>query len=129
MDRINLLAIRSRLGSSTVAKGEQYFRASNVGALNWYTDEALLMATVSGNARWPYETGLHMVMHNGRPVDLDFGECTCPVGYNCKHVYAVLLQAVHDTSRKAQPASSAPVVQHCRLPPTILRTSGCQPVR
>jgi len=112
MGRINLVAIQNRLGMSTASKGEQYFQSSRVGPLNWYTDAALLTAAVSGNQRWPYETDLHMVMHNDRPVDLDFGKCSCPVGFDCKHVYAVLLQAVHDTSTKLQPAYSAPVVQH-----------------
>ena len=112
MDRINLVAIQNRLGMSTASKGEQYFQSSRVGPLNWYTDAALLTAAVRGNQRWPYESDLRTVMHNDRPVDLDFGKCSCPVGFDCKHVYAVLLQAVHDTSTKLQPAYSAPVVQH-----------------
>ena len=50
------------------------------------------------------------------------GDCECPVGWNCKHAVAVLLEAVEPAP--ALPASSVP-----RVPPTRTTPAALHPLR
>ena len=43
------------------------------------------------------------------------GECTCPVGYNCKHVVAVLLEVLHQRDNKSDRIGTTET-QHSPLP-------------
>ncbi|WP_156399391.1 DEAD/DEAH box helicase [Rhodococcus sp. Leaf278] len=127
MDRVNLLAVRARLGRSTTERGSEYFHAGRVGPLRWQEEEQLLVASVSGSRRVDYVTVLQMVMRDGRPVDLEFGQCSCPVGYDCKHVFAVLTQAVHLTSAKLLPGQITPAAPDWAQALSGLRTSRHAP--
>ncbi len=74
------------LGSFTVAKARDYVRA--VSNLRWRED-ASLSAMVQGTRSRPYSVRVYF-----HDIDEDpwaEGECTCPVGIDCKHVAAVLI--------------------------------------
>lgn len=74
------------LGASTVAKARDYVRA--VSELRWRED-ASLSAKVQGTRSRPYSVRVYF-----HDIDEDpwaEGECTCPVGMDCKHVAAVLI--------------------------------------
>jgi superfamily II DNA or RNA helicase len=82
-DRSELIAC---LDAHTVAKGEAYVRA--VSKLAWLP-QGTLSGKVQGSETSPYAVAVDLGFEEG---DLWIeGECSCPVGYNCKHVAAVLL--------------------------------------
>lgn len=87
----------------TLARGRAYQRDGAVVDLVVEAGGTVLYGAVRGRERELYEVDVE--------VDLDAdilpvinGMCTCPVGYNCKHVAAVLLEAL---ARHASPASTA----------------------
>ena len=77
--------------ATTLERGRSYANGGRVLSLDWDEEEALLTASVVGHGAL-YETAAYFDDAGG---GLDFvdGECTCPVGYNCKHVAAILLAA------------------------------------
>ncbi|CAB3803698.1 RNA polymerase-associated protein RapA [Paraburkholderia ultramafica] len=72
------------LGDHTVAK------ARSVGAVTHVEWQgATLSGDVQGTQRLPYRTRVRFRTDGGSPWAQ--GDCTCPVGRNCKHVAALLL--------------------------------------
>ena len=88
-------------------------------------DGSGITARVRGTARQPYLQSIQ-VTRNGRGVSIA-GSCTCPVGFNCKHVAAALVayqcQASAATSPPAtplRPLDAAPaIVEERPLPPDV----------
>ena len=79
-------------GEAAVARGRDYRAIGRVQDLKRAEDGALL-ATVNGKHR--YATAVRLD-ETGKSLDLD-SECTCPVGFRCKHAVATVaeyLQAV-----------------------------------
>ena len=74
------------LGAHTVAKGQGYLHA--VSRLAWTQDA--LTAKVQGSDRRPYVVRVDFEYDEDEDPWVE-GDCSCPVGYNCKHVAAVLL--------------------------------------
>ena len=78
------------------ARGVKYFNQGRVLSVQVKPDAARakgfsIFAKVAGSAGQVYEQ--NVVVQEQRKQHLDiFGECTCPVGYNCKHVVAACLQ-------------------------------------
>jgi hypothetical protein len=73
------------LGAPTVAKAQRYLNA--VSQLSW-TDDTL-SGKVQGTERRPYRVNVQFEqLDDDLLVD---GECSCPVGCDCKHVAALLL--------------------------------------
>jgi superfamily II DNA or RNA helicase len=72
-------------------KGRSYHLRGAVHELRAADAGARLLASVHGSAAKPYAVDVQIV--NGKRVTL-VGRCSCPVGWNCKHCAAVLLQAL-----------------------------------
>jgi hypothetical protein len=53
----------------------------------------MLEAVVRGSDGTHYETAVYFQSQAGAELTFGFGECTCPVGVNCKHVVAVAVAA------------------------------------
>ncbi|QIN67793.1 RNA polymerase-associated protein RapA (plasmid) [Caballeronia sp. SBC1] len=93
------------LGSHTVAKGREY--AQSVSGLRWRDHR--LSGKVKGSAWHPYETDVHFYeSEEGLWIE---SECTCPVGFDCKHAAALLLAGLEnmpgptpDATRVATPS-------------------------
>ncbi|MGF6980428.1 hypothetical protein QFZ94_008945 [Paraburkholderia sp. JPY465] len=79
----NRQQIEAWLGPHTVLKARPYTHA--VSDLNWRDD--VLSGKVQGSQRRLYETEIHFVGMGGS-VQIE-GDCTCPVGYRCKHMAAL----------------------------------------
>jgi len=88
------------LGHDTVARARGYEQA--VSDLKW--DQDLLEGKVQGTQRRPYEVSVQF-FKDGRTLEAE-GDCTCPVGFDCKHMAALLLaglkrpQASHPGARE-----------------------------
>ncbi len=82
--------IRQYIGSSAYAKGAEYSDEGRVIAWD-QTEAGAIHAKVRGNQREPYSQKIYV---NGKVIS---GSCNCPVGYNCKHVAAVLIEIMHES--------------------------------
>ena len=60
------------------------------------SDGATIHARVNGNGRASYEQTILMVRARGGRI-VPSGTCSCPVGFNCKHVAAVLFEYQEQT--------------------------------
>ncbi len=86
------------LGASTVAKALD--RVQTVSNLEW--DGDVLSASVQGSQKTPYDVDVYFE-RTGKQIEIK-GECTCPVGYQCKHVAAVLF-----ANHARQSSDTAPI--------------------
>jgi superfamily II DNA or RNA helicase len=86
---LNLEAILEEFSSSTLAKAHQIRHDHKIISYSYKDD------TIAGKVRGSYDEVYRQVIeiiHDyGEDVSIE-GDCTCPVGYNCKHVAALLLQ-------------------------------------
>ena len=78
------------LGAATVDKGELLWIDNRVRQVQAVAGGTLISGSVFGSRPRPYSQTI-MLASNGRAVTIN-GFCSCPVGVNCKHVAAVLLQ-------------------------------------
>ncbi|CAE6868202.1 RNA polymerase-associated protein RapA [Paraburkholderia aspalathi] len=91
--------ITAWLGSHTVAKAIGYAHA--VSNLRWQ-DADTLSGKVQGTRSRPYDVRVHFHATDGySPIK---GECSCPVGYSCKHMAALLLASLEHLPK--QPATN-----------------------
>ena len=96
----NLQDMHHSIPATYLARGRDYQRAGRVSGLSVSPDGGLIAGMVQGGANRPYKV---IARITGRQGDIHIrGDCSCPVGGNCKHVAAVLLQALQQ-----QPASPA----------------------
>jgi superfamily II DNA or RNA helicase len=84
--------IRAQFPASYFARGQEYQRAGKVVELDVDEERGSVCSRVEGSGGETYDVTVKM---HGDARDLTvIGECTCPIGFNCKHVVAALLAAV-----------------------------------
>ena len=77
----------------SLTRGVDYFRRGRVESIDWDTDDQWVEATVAGSGRSAYFVSIELQRDRlGRLAAVD-GSCSCPVGRNCKHAVAALLEA------------------------------------
>lgn len=74
-------------------KGRSYWREGAVRDLRADKGGQRLIASVRGSRPRPYH--VFVEIGDSDPVTLS-GRCSCPVGWNCKHAAAVLLEALRN---------------------------------
>ena len=79
--------------SESFDKGRSYHREGAVRDLRADKGGQRLIASVKGTRPRPYH--VFVEIGNSDPVVLS-GRCSCPVGWNCKHAAAVLLEALRN---------------------------------
>lgn len=94
------------VGPGAYARGAQYARQNAVVRMHWDAHEQALFGTVRSQSGGFYETVAFFSSHGGAVVRFAHGECNCPVGYDCKHVVALVLTASGMDRRK--PAAPTP---------------------
>jgi len=97
----NLQDINQSIPAAYLERGRNYQRAGRVSGLSVSPDGGLIAGLVQGSVREPYRVIARVASVQGG-IHIR-GDCSCPVGGNCKHVAAVLLQALQQ-----QPAPPAP---------------------
>ncbi|MET8756297.1 SNF2-related protein [Lentzea sp. NPDC004782] len=80
------------VGRTTFDRGAAYARQGRVKQIEWDGEEPALHATVLGRGD-TYETSVYFDFVGANVIQFAQGECTCPVGFNCKHVAAVVVAA------------------------------------
>ena len=85
--------IKNEFDPGSYARGISYYnqgRVTKLKLLKQAADYLDLYGEVTGSFRYAQEI---TVYKNAFDVDVE-GECSCPVGFNCKHVVAVLLEYI-----------------------------------
>jgi len=86
--------IRYECGDAFYERGRNYFEKGMVINLTVASEGALfvqLNAAVKGSQKDPYRQNIRIVWRPDYSAAEIEGDCTCPIGYNCKHVAAVCL--------------------------------------
>ncbi len=91
---IDLASLKDVVGFPAYSRGEQYARRKVVTHVQWDDHEQTLDGLVLGQSGDYYETIAYFVTTRAKGLRVEHGECGCPVGYNCKHVAALVLSAV-----------------------------------
>jgi superfamily II DNA or RNA helicase len=85
--------IREAVSHRAFAAALSYLEEGRVRSIKRSPDGATITAKVEGNARKPYRQNIRLHQEPHRLVEIE-GICSCPVGFNCKHVAAVLLSVI-----------------------------------
>ncbi|WP_410618367.1 SNF2-related protein [Amycolatopsis sp. cmx-8-4] len=99
------------VGSTSYARGLQYAQQRAVVAMRWDTSENALYGAVQGTG--VYETTAYFSSDGG----FAHGTCDCPVGFNCKHVVALVLTAA-DPARARTRSMRSPTTGRSATPRT-----------
>jgi superfamily II DNA or RNA helicase len=112
IDGIDPTSLRPAVGAQTYGRGVAYARQRAVLHMEWDGADSLLHSVVRGSTGHTYETAVYFrPSRGGSELAFAFGECTCPVGVNCKHVVAAAVTATGAaaptaTAGRAQPTAS-----------------------
>ncbi len=99
---VELSEVEAAVGERSFERGRSYARRNRVLRVEWDADTATLTGSVVGHGAL-YDTAAFFSVADGgeRPPTFRDGECTCPVGYNCKHVAAIVIAASGGSGRGA----------------------------
>ena len=92
LPEIDLSEVEAVVGSGAFKRGRAYARSDRVLTLAWQLGTGALTGSVVGNGA-VYRTTAYLAEASGSREMFDGGECTCPVGTDCKHVAAVMVAA------------------------------------
>lgn len=113
------LASLSRVvGQAAYGRGARYARSGAVAGIDWYPDELVAAGTVDGTDS--YETVAQFDLA-GEDLVFVYGECSCPVRMNCKHVVAltVVLMESAATEDLAAPPGWAEILEAALPEPSV----------
>ncbi|VAX12994.1 DNA/RNA helicases, SNF2 family [hydrothermal vent metagenome] len=86
--------IKNWTGQNSYNRGRLYFeqgKVSNLRVDELDRDEVVLYAAVQGRNKTPYRQEIYIEGLTTGAIEID-GNCSCPVGFNCKHVVAACLE-------------------------------------
>jgi hypothetical protein len=89
---IELDEVEAAVGARSFQRGRTYARSNRVLAFDWDPDEETLSGSVLGQGALYSTTAFFDGYDDGCYAFIE-GECSCPVGYNCKHVAAIVIAA------------------------------------
>ena len=112
MERYSEKDILREVGGKAFEAARIYVREGRV--LTFEQDDDVVLGQVLGTVRRPYEQTITVEAVRGG-VSI-FGDCTCPVGFNCKHVAAVLLSGLQPAKAFASPSSEERVARILSAP-------------
>ncbi|MGH3787801.1 MAG: SNF2-related protein [Pseudonocardiaceae bacterium] len=103
VEGVDPASISAAVDVQTYARGLAYARQRAVLHMEWDGADSAMRAVVRGSSGAGYQTAVYLESRGGAQLEFAFGECTCPVGIDCKHVVAVAIAA----AGTASPAKSA----------------------
>jgi superfamily II DNA or RNA helicase len=104
---VELSEIEAVVGSRSFQRGRSYARGKRVLSVEWDAEAETLKGTVVGQGA-VYDTAAFFVDGERGALSFEDGECTCPVGYNCKHVAAIVIAATNGRTA-GRDATGAPL--------------------
>jgi SWIM zinc finger len=108
---IDPTGVASAVDAQTYARGVGYARQRAVLHMEWMEWDGargVMRAVVRGSGGACYETAVYFKSRGDVGLTFAFGECTCPVGIDCKHVVAVAVTAAGARSPDAPAARLRP---------------------
>ena len=108
--------LRRELPPNYIKRGEEYWASGHVEGLKFSADNMVIQGRVRGNARKPYQVKVRIVPGRKGRVSIQ-GDCSCPMLYNCKHVAALLLEALERDEDEA--LDDAPPHNALPAPPPV----------
>jgi hypothetical protein len=108
VEGVDHASVAPAVGAQTYAKGVEYARKRAVLHMEWDGEASVLEAVVRGSGGTCYETAVYFQPQAGAELAFAFGECSCPVGINCKHVVAVAVAATGATRNAAKTGRGQP---------------------
>ncbi|AMO97188.1 DEAD/DEAH box helicase family protein [Collimonas fungivorans] len=118
---LTLADVRDVLHQATYDRGQEYVRQRRVLAVE--QDGDVLNATVQGSGSNVYQQEITLSVFHDAP-DID-SVCSCPVGSNCKHVAAALIEYLQRPSTDQLPIPAVPVVNPVK-PAAVPKASPAQ---
>src|SRR5260221_4332178 len=93
----------------------------------WNGARSTLHGSVRGREEHPYSTEAFFSFGDEHSLEFVHGQCSCPVGYNCKHVAALILTATSPVTVPA-PAGPAPAARAlaAAAPATTVRNAAAR---
>ena len=101
--------IISRVGRGAFQRGLDYARKGRVRGIGVAGDGDIISAQSKGSGTRIYQTMVFREPHGRRSPEAWVGNCSCPVGTNCKHVAALLITA--RSLAQEEPDAAAPAGQ------------------
>nr|WP_199701831.1 SNF2-related protein [Jiangella rhizosphaerae] len=93
---------------STFVRGLMYAQSGAAIEVEWEPSQGVIKGRVVGSARQPYSTVAFVRPNGPRNYVFVEGRCNCPVGFDCKHVVALVMTALSDggpvRGRQPEPA-------------------------
>lgn len=86
--------LQQECGQNAYTRGRGYFRKGatlRVERVRQTPTELIFHARTQGSGRRPYQQYVRVFLVDGDPVPHLEGECSCPMGFNCKHVVSAAL--------------------------------------
>ena len=90
---IDSASLAEAVDPGSYERGVQYVRQHAVVRALWKLSAGALAGTVRGQYGNVYTTTARFSSADGLVHRFERGECSCPVGFNCKHVVALVLTA------------------------------------
>jgi superfamily II DNA or RNA helicase len=103
----DLASLAEAVGARVYATGAQYMRQHAVVRMYWDPSQSALRGTVHGTTGEFYAAAAYFSRAEGLPLEFMAGECSCPAGFNCTHVAALVLAAT-GTGAPQAPARRGP---------------------
>src|SRR5258708_1180410 len=124
---VDLESVVGAVGGRRYAKGGEYVRRRAVVFMAWNGARSTLHGSVRGREEHPYSTEAFFSFGDEHSLEFVHGQCSCPVGYNCKHVAALILAATSPVTGPA-PAGPAPAARAlaAAAPATTVRNAAAQ---
>jgi superfamily II DNA or RNA helicase len=98
---VDLTGLEEAAGRTSYARGVKYARQGAVIAMRWDESECAVLGSVHGSYGEVYDTTAYFRSGRGPALEFAEGECTCPVGMDCKHTVALVLTAAGVTGGRA----------------------------
>ncbi|AIY01588.1 hypothetical protein ART_1989 [Arthrobacter sp. PAMC 25486] len=89
---VDYAELRKLVGPAAMHRGLEYESTGHVSRLKWDEDGLELRGLVSGSRRMSYETLIYF-QENQAKINIVETSCSCPVGWDCKHVAAVVFHS------------------------------------
>jgi superfamily II DNA or RNA helicase len=113
---VELSEVEAAVGPRSFQRGCSYARGNRVTAIEWDASTETLTGSVVGHGAL-YETAAFFGSDGGGSLAFDDGECTCPVGYNCKHVAAIVIAATDGRGADRPRGAQRPPLRIATAPP------------
>ena len=98
--------IRRAIGEPDFSRGDAYYRQDRVQSVEIRSPKHL-ESMVLGTGQKIYRQTITLTFTPGGDLRRVVGECSCPVGFNCKHVAAALLHAAAQVGPGGKAAGAA----------------------